>query len=193
MKHLLISTFVATAILAACTPKLTPNYKNSTIQTIEFDEYNRKKDITTYDVLPYGHATLPGKWVKGRYARISKQQLFIRPTDSLNIDLAFYSGTKLPFYTEGLSGNSLTQQYYEWETGYQKQELHKQIELLEVDTANKYIMWRVYDNQDLNTVQLIGARDCMCRDVAYQLYTVFGHRHATADLAAFAKQIYLAH
>ena len=83
------------------------------VSTIVSIDYDAKKDITSYMVLPYGSVDIPGKWTKGGYNSSSKQQFFMN-NDSISIAVGLGAVDKYEFnYNGKLNGLAFLNAFYE--------------------------------------------------------------------------------
>ena len=169
-------------VLAGCAQKI--------ISTVTSSNYNKNTNTTSYTVVPYGSALLPGAWTKARYVTSARQQFF-RNNDSVVVSLAFGPGDKFEFSKEGLTGFPFVKAYYEWESRYMEKELGQKVSLVVTDSINKYLIARVYSDK-VNEFQLFGAKDCGCKSGAFQHYTVTGRKISNDEMIKFLQDIYLA-
>lgn len=173
-------------LLYSCAPKMT--------SVISGSNYDKKKDATSYVVLPYGSASIPGEWLKGRYNKVSHQQYFLSKADSTTLTVAIGSAESFPFSAPSVKDFEFVKAYYYWESGYQKNQLHQKIELYQSDSVNKFIMWRVHGdtaNFVVSTIQLVGSKDCRCKEGAFQSFTITGGKGSDLEKAALLRRIYL--
>ena len=113
--------------------------------TIVGGDYDAKKNTTEYFVFPYGQVSIPGKWEKTSYNRVSRQQFF-RNDESVNIAVSFGPYDKYEFNMDGsLKGYEFVEAYYEWESKYFVSN-GLECKILETDKANKHILFRVFGN-----------------------------------------------
>ena len=126
------------------------------MSTIVGGDYDEDKDVTSYFVLPLGQVSIPGRWKKNRYDKVSRQQFFTNQ-DSIIIALAFGRFDRYEFNTKGaLKGYDFIKAFYEWEAEYfESKGLERQ--LLESDSTKKYMVYRFY-GQNYDTYFLIGER-----------------------------------
>jgi len=126
------------------------------MSTIVGGDYDEDKDVTSYFVLPLGQVSIPGRWKKNRYDKVSRQQFFTNQ-DSIIIALAFGRFDSYEFNTKGaLKGYDFIKAFYEWEAEYfESKGLERQ--LLESDSTKKYMVYRFY-GQNYDTYFLIGER-----------------------------------
>ena len=126
------------------------------MSTIVGGDYDEDKDVTSYFVLPLGQVSIPGRWEKTRYDKVSRQQFFTNQ-DSIIIALAFGRFDSYEFNTKGaLKGYDFIKAFYEWEAEYfESKGLERQ--LLESDSTKKYMVYRFY-GQNYDTYFLIGER-----------------------------------
>ena len=173
---------VALFVMAGCAQKMT--------STLTSSNYDKKTNATSYTVLPYGSATLPGAWTKVRYVASARQQFF-RNNDSVTVSLAFGPADKFEFSKEELTGFPFVKEYYEWESLYMEKSLGQKVSLVVTDSINKYLIARVYSDK-VNEYQLFGARDCGCKSGAFQHYTITGGKLSNDEKVKFLQDIYLA-
>jgi hypothetical protein len=152
--------------------------------------YSRKENTTTYTVLPYGSAIMPGEWLKGRYNEQSRQQVFVSKADSTRLTIAIGPADKFPFSAPSMTGFEFVKSYYYWESGYQKNTLHQKIQLFQTDSVNKFILWKIHSDS-VNMLQLVGSKECNCKEGAFQSMTIKGGKGTDLDKAALLRKIYL--
>ncbi len=151
--HLII--LLTVLFLQACTAQ-------KTVSTIIGGEYNKKKDVTEYFVLPFGSTSIPGKWTKQEYNRTSKQQFF-KNAENVSIAIAFAPIDRFEFNTKkAKTGYEFVKAYYDWEAEYFTQTHKMKTEIIEANENSNYIIWRVFDdsdNQRFDTYFLFGERN----------------------------------
>jgi hypothetical protein len=121
----------------------TPAFAQRT-STLTGCTYDEKKDSTTYFVLPYGSAILPGKWEKEHYNKVSSQQFFTGK-DSVNIAIAFVAYDKYEFNPKGKQkGFNFVKAYYEWDSRYMVDAYGLNRKVLERDSIHNFMIYRIY-------------------------------------------------
>lgn len=116
-------------------------------------DYDAAKDATDYFVLPYGQASLPGKWEKCGYNKESSQQFF-KNRDSVIVAVSFTRYDKYEFNKDGaLKGIDFVKAFYEWDSKYFESNGYNR-QILETDLTNQYIIYRIY-GEKANTYFLI--------------------------------------
>lgn len=140
---------IATALLTACAPQ--------GISTLVGGDYDADQNATEYFVMPYGKTALPGKWEKGEYNQVSRQQFF-HNQDSIEVAVAFGRYDYYEFNKDGsLKGFDFLQDFYDWDSKYfEDQGLNRQ--LLEENRDNNYIIYRIYGPK-VNTYFLIAEKN----------------------------------
>lgn len=143
------------ALLISCISQ-----RQSVITSVNYDE---KKNVTTYLVLPYGSAELPGKWAEYRYISESNQQVLIN-ADSIRVALAFNRYNGYEFNTDGAKkGFEFVKAFYDWESTYFRDTHRLQSTIIEQDTARNFIVWRLFGTASnggvLDTYFLIGEKN----------------------------------
>jgi hypothetical protein len=114
------------------------------VSVITGGEYNKEKDLTNYFVLPYGAVSIPGKWEKDHYNSVSFQQFF-KNKDSVSLAVAFGACTQYEFNTNGaLKGFKFVKAFYTWDTDYFVSKYGLQRSVIEQDSINNYMIYRVY-------------------------------------------------
>ena len=156
--------------------------------TLTSVDYDSKTDRTIYMVFPYGSVKLPGKWLKGAYNQPSRQQYF-RRADSLRLGIAIGPASHLEFYRQGMEGLAFATAYYEWETKYQREQLHQKTQLLRADTARGYTIWRVY-SESVDMVQLCAWTKCACNEPAFKSLSVSTKKFPVQQSARLLEEIY---
>lgn len=128
--------FILIFILASCITQST--------STIVGGEYDAHKNRTDYFVIPYGSVSIPDKWDKVGYNKISHQQYF-RSKDSVLISVAFGPYNKYEFNTKGIyTGYNFVKAYYAWDSSYFKNKLGLLSEIIEKDSVNNYLIYRTF-------------------------------------------------
>jgi hypothetical protein len=132
------------------------------VSTIVGGEYNKRKDVTEYFVFPFGSTSIPGKWIKEEYNRVSKQQFF-KNDENVSIAVAFAPIGNFEFNTnKSKKEYEFVKAYYDWEADYFTQTHKMKTELIEKDEKLKYIIWRVFDDSDnkrFDTYFLLGEKN----------------------------------
>lgn len=165
--------------VTSCSPKM--------ISTIEGANYDRKMDVTKYIVVPYGAVTMPGKWEKGKYVPISRQQYFKK--DSVELSVAFGAVESFEFFKRGLREFAFVKAYYEWESTYQAKNLKQNIQFITADSVNNYIMWRTYSDK-ADIITLSAFRNCNCDAGAFQNFTINAVNGEQDAKVRFLKDLY---
>ena len=150
-----------------------------TMTTITGGSYDKKKDRTSYFVIPYGSASLPGNWVQLSYNNTSRQQFF-RNKDSVEISVAFGPANKFEFSKPGLKGFALAKTYYEWESKYQREARHGNTQLITQDSSNNYVLWK-YSNGKVAVFYLFAGRECDCSGGAFEEISIRSKSAMTED------------
>jgi len=124
-------------VLNACSTQRT--------STIVGCDYNKSKNITDYFVIPYGYVSLPGKWEKLNYNSVSRQQFF-KNQDSIIVAVSFGRYNKYEFNMDGsLIGYDFIEAFYEWDSKYFVDSFGLKRNVIESDTANNFMIYRIYD------------------------------------------------
>ena len=158
------------------------------IVTITSCKYDERTGKTTYMVLPYGSANIPGKWMERRYNAASRQQFF-RNSDSTELSVAMGPANKMEFYQPGLTNYAFAEGYYEWESAYQRTNLRQKTELIMADSANNYLLWLVYSDS-VNTYQLFAATKCNCKEGSFLSLIVNGGKISAIEARQLLQSIY---
>ena len=112
-------------------------------------EYNIKKDVTEYFVLPYGSVSIPGEWTKTTYNSNARQQFFTNK-DSVIISIAFSRYDMVEFNRNGkLKGIDFLNAFYRWEADYFASSGYSST-ILETDTEKQYILYHIYRDKTDN-------------------------------------------
>ena len=141
-----------------------------TTTTLTSSNYNKKKDITSYTVVPYGSANLPGEWFETSYNSKSRQQFFVNK-DSLRVSVAFGPANKFEFYRKGLDGYELARAYYNWESKYEEEAAKVKSVVLQEDSVNNFVAWKFY-NEKFTVYYLFAGVDCRCKGGAFEELTL---------------------
>lgn len=133
------------------------------VSTIVGFDYDEKKNQTNYFVLPYGTATIPGKWEKTNYVSSSRQQYF-RNKDTVTISIAFGACNYFKFNSnKSKIGFEFAKAHYEWDSQYYVKNHGLNRELIELDSLNNFIMWRIHgisENHEIDNILLVGDKNC---------------------------------
>ena len=133
--------------------------------TITGGEYDENKNQTSYFVLPFGSAFIPGKWIKTKYNNVSNQQFF-KNSDSITIAVAFNPVNKYEFNTDNSKkGFEFVKAFYEWDSQYFVNTNKLNREKIEDDENQHYIVWRVFGENN---------------ETAYDTYFLFGEKNGYA-------------
>ncbi len=131
----------------------------STITSVEYDDHD---DITTYTELPLGVVDIPGQWEKAEYNSVSHQQFFLKP-QKVKLGVAFNPTTVFEFNPNGdKSGLDFVQAFYRWDTDYFHDTYGLENEIIEIDSARDFIIYRVYgemDDAEMDSYFLIAERN----------------------------------
>ena len=153
--------------------------------TIVGCNYDEKKNVTNYFVIPYGSVDLPGVWEKTEYNSIARQQFF-KNKDDVHISIAFSPWNKYEFNGDGkLKGNDFTSAYYKWESDYFISNGFES-QLIETDTAHQFIIFRIYSDK-ANNYFLIGERNGHVSNYSVQATD----RWSDQERIDFLKKLYL--
>lgn len=113
--------------------------------TITSFYYNKRKDQSEYSVLPFGQISLPGKWKKEQFDKVSKQQRFIKSDDSLWLSVLFARCDRFEFnHDASQTGFAFVKAYYDWEKNFFTQTGELKAEIIEQDSARAYLIWHLY-------------------------------------------------
>lgn len=148
-------------ILASIIILLYSCYTTAT-STIVGGQYEAKTNTTDYFVLPFGSVSLPGKWNKTSYNSSSRQQWFKSP-DSISVAIAFTQCNQYEFYKSELKDFSFVKAYYEWDSKYLTTQLNMNDTILQADSLNNYIVWRLWGKNkelEMDCYFLFGYRNC---------------------------------
>lgn len=145
----IIICFLLVALLTNCA--------SHNVSTIVGGEYNASKDVTEYFVLPFGEVSLPGKWEKGGYNKVSRQQFFINQ-DSISVAIAFGRIDYYEFNQDGaLKGFDFVNSFYEWESKFYESNGFES-QLIEKDSEKHYVIFRIF-GKSADTFLLFGERN----------------------------------
>lgn len=133
------------------------------VSTIVGYDYDEQKNQTDYFVFPYGNVLIPGKWEKSNYNSTSRQQFF-RNKDSVIIAIAFAPCNKFEFNVDNSkTGFEFVKSYYEWDSQYFVKNNELSRELIEQDSINNYIIWRLngfINGEEIDNYFLFGEKNC---------------------------------
>jgi hypothetical protein len=124
--------------------------------------YSIFRKETDYNVLPYGSATLPGKWYKVKYNTLSCQQFFINQ-DSIIIALAFERYDNFEFNLNGShSGYNFVKAFYDLDSKYFIDSHGLNGYVVESDSINGFMIYRFHgyiDGAEFDNWFLIGEKN----------------------------------
>lgn len=129
-----LSILFFTAITSCMGPKY--------VSTIVSDNYDERKDQTTYMKFPYGSLSLPGKWTKSSFNENSGQQNF-KSKDSLSTALLINRASIYPFYVKGMTSNQFVKAMYEWDSKYFIDNIEASCTIIKEDTLDHFIVWKI--------------------------------------------------
>jgi len=116
---------------------------NRAISTIIGGDYNAKTNTTEYFVIPLGQVSIPGKWEKTSFDRVSRQQFFSND-ESIDIAVSFAPCDHFEFNQGGaLKGYEFLDAYYKWDSEYFVSN-GLECKILETDKAKKYLLYRIF-------------------------------------------------
>ena len=148
-KNIILLTLLILALTGCST--------SSKTTTIVGGEYDEKKDVTNYFVLPYGSVELPGKWEKTTYYRTARQQFFSNQ-DSAVIAIAFAPHNSFEFNGSGaLQGFDLVKAYTQWEGDYFKSNGFE-FKLIESEPEQCYQIYRIWKDGVSDNYFLFGVK-----------------------------------
>lgn len=132
------------------------------VSTVSGDRYDKDKDRTSYFVLPFGSASIPGKWTKTSYNESSRQQFF-KNSDGITITVAFTQINSYEFNRDrSKKGFEFLQAFYKCESDYFTNSVKLSQEKIEAREKEHYIIWRVFGVSD---------------HVSYDTYFLFGEKN----------------
>ncbi len=124
--------------------------------------YDASKDCTDYLVLPYGSASIPGKWVKTHFNDISNQQFFMN-RDSIRISIAFTRFDQYEFNPDGTkTGYDFVKAFYKWECDYFEETFGLACDIIEENEYSTYMIYRLYgtvDGGEFDSYFLVGNKN----------------------------------
>ncbi len=154
MKANVLKIYFFVIVVVCFTSCATQKYNN----TIVGVDYNKKKNITNYFVIPYGNVSLPGKWDKTKYNPKSKQQFF-KNKDNISISISFARYDKYEFNANGsLKGYEFIKNFYEWDSKYFVDTYKLQREIILEDSIKNFIIYKIF-GENVNTYFLIGNKN----------------------------------
>jgi hypothetical protein len=118
-----------------------------TISIIESSSYDDKRNQTTYNKIPFGSLSIAGKWTKGAYNQVSRQQNF-KNADSVIIAVAINRATSYPFYKANESSNEIVKEHYEWDSKYLADNIKGKRTIIKQDTVNHFIIWQITSDSE---------------------------------------------
>ncbi|MDR1202547.1 MAG: hypothetical protein LBL58_13100 [Tannerellaceae bacterium] len=131
------------------------------VSTIVGCDYDNKKNVTNYFVLPYGSVDIPNKWERTTYNSTSKQQFFTND-EKVIIAVSFGPCNKYEFNADNSKkGFDFVKTFYKWDSEYFATDYGLNQELIEENVADNYIVWRVYgeyNNSSWDTYFLFGEK-----------------------------------
>jgi hypothetical protein len=158
--------------------------------TVEGSTYNPATDATDYFVVPFGKVSIPGIWYKTDFNEVSRQQLF-KNADSTTLAIAFSRVNQYAFNTDGSkTGLDFVYAFYEWDSQYLVQTHQIQRAILEIDTANQYMIYRIFGRNErfvFDTYFLIGEQQGNVSNISIFLTDQW----SATEKVALLKRIYL--
>jgi hypothetical protein len=152
MKNILyVFLLIIASVIEGCIP-------SNTITRVSYVRYNEKGKSTEYMNYPYGSVVIPGKWKEDTYVSSSKQQYLIND-DSIKLSVAINPWNKYEFYKPELTEKSYVNEYYEWDSKYISEKLNCERQILLRDTINNSIVWRVYNETNIDNYFLFGLKN----------------------------------
>ena len=145
---------IVTCLFAGCSRHM--------ISTVEDCKYDESKKQTDYFVLPFGSASIPGKWTKTRYNSVGHQQFFTNG-DSVTIAIAFGRFDGYEFNPNGSrKGYDFIKAFYEWDSKYLADRPGMNRRIIEEDSIKNYILYQIYgsiNGHKADTYFLIGEKN----------------------------------
>ena len=145
---------IMTFIVAGCV--------NQRVSTTVGGDYDESKDQTDHFILPYGSASIPGKWEKTNYNTVSGQQIFVNK-DSIRIAIAFNRFDKYEFNSDGSKkGYDFIKAFYDWDSKYFIDSYGLEGGILESDSISNYIIYKIFgvaNESSFDTYFLIGEKN----------------------------------
>jgi hypothetical protein len=133
-----IKLFVTTIIIASLFGCIATS---GVSQSVIGSDYNQEKNFTGYFSIPEGNVDIPGKWIKSNFNGSSRQQFFTNE-DSIRIAIGLTSISKYPFFNSNMSGKIFTEAYYNWDSGYFRDEM--KLKTSKLEKSDDYIIYNVY-------------------------------------------------
>jgi hypothetical protein len=131
------------------------------ISIIESNHYDAKTNQTTFVKIPFGNISIPGKWTKISYNRVSRQHNFMN-ADSILTAVSINKASSYTFYKPNLTSNEIVKEYYEWDSKFLADTIKGNRTVIKQDTVNHYILWQLTaDNEKhrLNNHFLFGCEN----------------------------------
>lgn len=158
--------------------------KQKYVSILESCEYKKALNRTEYMRFPYGKAYIDGKWTKKDYLQSSRQQLFVSE-DSVALTIAFCDIKGFDFNKKPRKkGFEFLKAHYSWDTEYWLASGNgMKLELVESDSIEKYIVYRLYNDNDVDNNFLTSE----CNGI-FTMYSV-GSKWSHEKIVAFLKKV----
>lgn len=132
----------------------------STLESVNFD---KKKNVTTYMIFPFGTVYLKGKWEEVKFNNVSKQKTF-RNADSIEILVCINDCKNYEFNNDRKATNEkFIERFYTWEKEYFEQNPNLKVTIIEQDTINNYLIWNIkgkLKEEEIDTILFIAEKNC---------------------------------
>ena len=134
--------------------------RNSTLESVNFD---KKKNVTTYIIFPFGTVTLKGKWEEVKINNVSKQKTF-RNADSIEMLVCLNDCKNYEFNSDRKATNeNFIDRFYTWEKEYFEQNHNLKVAILENNKTNNYLIYNIkgkIKDDEIDTILFIAEKNC---------------------------------
>jgi hypothetical protein len=162
-------------------------FGQKTTSTLESTNYDSQLDETTYTSFPLGSLTMPGKWIKISYNKISGQYNF-KNIDSVSSALAINKASVYPFYKRKMTANTFIKEMYEWDSQYMVARIKGIRSIIEHDTTTHFIIWRITDTKEIHNIDTYYLFGCE-NNILYSVM-LDTDKWSQGEKVAFMKKIY---
>lgn len=123
------------------------------------DDYDKKNDVTSVTIFPYGDVKIPGKWTKTSESDVSGQHFFTGP-DSERMAVALQPWDKFEFSENNpqITPDNFVRKFYEWDANYLKEQTKGQIKIVKENKEKNYLIWNLKSGTKQNDYFLFGLK-----------------------------------
>ncbi len=127
--------------------------------------YHEDRNETVLTMIPYGGFSIPDKWTKTSYNRVSKQHYF-QNSDSTTIALAKNPKDSYPFYNKSLSDQDYLREFAKWESTYFKEQFSATVDIIDDQSGKGHMIWKAtLPSEGHTTIYVYGVK----KDFTYNI------------------------